>query len=117
MTIIDSENGDCDGTCEAAMPLVTEKDGDWVVHAKRTNYVAGQFRDLGVIILMVICVFSCLVSYFYCTQCLFGVLIFSACICPYYNAMNIPLWTAIVLLTLSGWSLTAGNLVVTWKSR
>jgi hypothetical protein len=111
-----AECGDCDGTSEAAMPLVRDRDSDWVVHAKRTNYVASQFRDLGVICLMFLSVGACIVFYFYCTQCLFGILIFSACICPYYNTMNIPLWTAIVLLTLSGWSLTAGNLVVTWKS-
>jgi hypothetical protein len=110
------ECGDCDGTCEAAVPLVNDRDGDWVVHAKRTNYVAGQFRDLGVICLMFLCVAACLFFYFYCTQCLFGVLIFSACLCPYYNTMNIPLWISIILLTLSGWSITAGHLVLRWDS-
>jgi hypothetical protein len=111
-----AENGDVDDCCETAIPLIKDQDGDWVVHAKRTRYMAGQFRDLGVICLMMLCIVACLVFYMICPRCLFGILIFSACLCPFYNPMNAPLWLAIILLTLSGWSLTTGALSITWNN-
>lgn len=101
---------------EAAIPLMRDEDGDWVVHAQRTHYLTGQFRDLGVMCLMILCLVMCLVFYMICPQCLFGVLIFSACLCPFFHPMNAPLWLAIVLLTVSGWSLTTGALSITWKN-
>ena len=101
---------------ETAIPLMNERDDDWVVHANRTNYIAGQFRDLGVMCFMLFCLVLCLVFYMICPRCLFGILILSACLCPFFHPMNAPLWLAIVLLTVSGWSFTTGSLAVTWNN-
>jgi hypothetical protein len=112
--IIDqAERGKCD-EIEAAVPLI--RDGDWIVHAQRTNHLTGQFHDLGVMCLMLLCLILCLVFYMICPRCLFGVLIFSACLCPFFHPMNAPLWLAIVLLTVSGWSFSTGALSVTWNN-
>lgn len=107
---------DDDNICETAVPLIKGCDEDWVVHANRTRYITGQFRDLGVICLMISCIVACLVFYMICPKCLFGILIFCFILCPFYNSMNVPLWLAIILLTMSGWSLTAGKLSITWNS-
>ena len=122
MTRLD-ESGDCDsvdtverGKCdEAATPLMRDSDSDWVVHAQRTSYLTGQFHDLGVMCLVILCLVLSLVFYMICPRCLFGVLIFSACLCPFLHPMNAPLWLAIVLLTVSGWSVSTGALSVTWN--
>ena len=112
------EKGDC-GTeegIETAIPLMRDQDRDWVVHAKRTHYLTGQFHDLGVMCLMIACLVLCLVFYMICPRCLFAVLIFSACMCPFFHPMNAPLWLAIVLLTVSGWSFSTGALSITWNN-
>ena len=92
-----------------------DSDSDWVVHAQRTSYLTGQFHDLGVMCLVILCLVLSLVFYMICPRCLFGVLIFSACLCPFLHPMNAPLWLAIVLLTVSGWSVSTGALSVTWN--
>lgn len=117
--------GDCahcaecavDEGVETAIPLMRDQDGDWIVHAQRTRYLTGQFQDLGAMCLMIACLILCLVFYMICPRCLFGILIFSACLCPFFHPMNAPLWLAIVLLTVSGWSFSTGALSVTWNNQ
>jgi hypothetical protein len=114
-----SKTDDCEraeSEVETVTPLMNERDEDWVVHANRTHYIAGQFRDLGVLCFMLLCSVLCLVFYMVCPKCLFGVLLLSACLCPFFHPMNAPLWLAIVLLTLSGWRFTFGSLAVTWNN-
>ena len=106
---------DIEDDIEEGIPLVKDDTG-WVVHAKQTQVTAGQFRDLGVMCIMFLTLVLCLVFYMICPRCLFGVLLFSACLCPFFHPMNAPLWLAIVLLTVSGWSFTTGALSVTWNN-
>ena len=112
----EAEKGDCGETVETAIPLMKDQDMDWIVHAQRTKYMRGQFQDLGVMCVAIFCLVMCIVFYVICPRCLFGVLIFSACLCPFFHPMNAPLWLAIVLLTVSGWSFTTGALSVTWNN-
>lgn len=110
---------DSDERIETGIPLLKERKEDsdqWVVHANRTNEITGQFRDLGVMCFMLFCLALCVVFYMICPRCLFGVLLLSACLCPFFHPMNAPLWLAIVLLTVSGWSFTTGSLSVTWNN-
>lgn len=51
---------------------------------------------------------------FFCIPCLFGIFIFSACTCPYVPVMNLPLWSAMIILIYHGWALTTGKLSLTW---
>jgi hypothetical protein len=57
---------------------------------------------------------GCILSYMFCPPCLFGLLVFSACMCPWKPYFNIPLWVSIILLTLLGWHFTTGNLTLAW---
>jgi hypothetical protein len=41
---------------------------------------------------------GCFVSYVYCKPCLIGIIIASACMCPWIPYFNIPLWIGILLL-------------------
>jgi hypothetical protein len=50
-----------------------------------------------------------------CVPCLMGILVFSACTCSFVPIMNVPLWGAIVLLIIEGWSLTNGHLTLMWN--
>ena len=113
------EKGDCsddvDGV-EAAIPLMRDSDGDWMVHAQRTQYIRSQFHDLAVLCLTFTCLVLCSVFYVLCPRCLFGVLIFSACLCPWVNSLNVSLWVALVLLVLSGWTFSIGAFSVTWNN-
>jgi hypothetical protein len=101
---------------EAAIPLMRDSDGDWVVHAQRTQYIRGQFHDFAVLCLTLACLVLCAVFYVLCPRCLFGVLIFSACLCPWFNSLNLTLWVALILLVLSGWTFSTGALSITWNS-
>ena len=109
----ETEKWNCDGI-EAAIPLITK--GDWVVHSKRTEHIRGQFHDLGKLCLTLTCVLLCAVFYVICPRCLFGILIFSACLCPWFNSLNISLWLAIILLTMSGWSFSVGAFSIAWQN-
>lgn len=51
---------------------------------------------------------------FFCIPCLLGIFVFSACTCPYIPAMNLPLWSAMIILIYHGWALTTGKLSLTW---
>lgn len=110
------KGGSGDEGIESAIPLMKDNDNDWVVHAKRTKFLTEHFHDFGVLCLMLVCIVMCLVFYMICPRCLFGILIFSACLCPFFHPMNAPLWLAIVLLIVSGWSFTTGALSITWNN-
>ena len=99
---------------ECAIPLIKEPD-DWVVHAERVRSLAESTRKMAVWLVTAISLLLCVIFFFVCPKCMFGVLLLSACLCPWIHAMNAPLWLAIVLLTVSGWSLTTGFLSVTWS--
>jgi hypothetical protein len=109
-------SGDCEEGIEAAIPLMKDRDGAWVVHASQTRRIAGQFHDLAVMCMTLMSILLCVVFYMICPKCLFGVLLLSACLCPFVHAMNVPLWLAIILLIVSGWSFSAGALSITWNN-
>ena len=102
---------------ECGIPLMKEQENTaWMVHAERVQSLAEWSRRMGVMLLTLGSLMLCILFYFTCPKCLFGVLLFSACLCPWCNTMNAPLWLAIFLLILSGWTFTAGYFSVTWNS-
>ena len=62
--------------------------------------------------------FCCLLYplYTYCVPCLFIEIIVTACLCPYYNVLNIPLWASIIVLLLGGYQMDIGDFQVAWVS-
>jgi hypothetical protein len=58
---------------------------------------------------------GCILSYLYCQQCLLGILVFSACMCPWIPYFNVPLWVSIIMLVSLGWHFTVGRLTLTWQ--
>lgn len=57
----------------------------------------------------------CIVSYLYCKLCLFVVVLLCLVCCICIPGLNAPLWFAIVLLWLSGYSFSNGQLRLTWN--
>jgi len=97
-------------------PTACDRD-NWVVHARRMQGLSEQSRGLGVMCFTMLLLILCLVSFMFCQECLFVILVLSACMCPFFHPLNAPLWLAIVLLTIGGWSFTTGALSVSWKSK
>lgn len=54
-------------------------------------------------------------SYFFCPMCLFGIMVMSACLCPFLPYFNIPLWTSIVLIIVLGMTYTQRPFTFIWK--
>jgi hypothetical protein len=100
---------------ESAIPLIKEND-NWVVHAERVRTLAEWSRASATVLFMAISLVTCFVFYMTCQPCLFGVLVISACLCPWFNAMNAPLWLSIILLVVGGWTFTTGYFSLTWNS-
>jgi hypothetical protein len=57
---------------------------------------------------------GCFVSYMFCQPCLFGLMLLSACMCPWLPYFNIPLWISIIMLVALGWHFTAGSMTLAW---
>lgn len=53
--------------------------------------------------------------FFYCQQCLFGIMLLSACLCPFMSFWNIPLWTSILLVTVLGINFVHKDFTFIWK--
>lgn len=53
--------------------------------------------------------------FIYCKLCLLGVVVGSACLCPYMPALNLPLWTALLMLIVFGWHATNGVFSMGWS--
>ena len=103
--------------CEAPEATeCTKKTPLWYIQENRTRYLSDQFRQTGVMCLTLLSIVLCLVFFFLCPRCLFGILFLSLCLCPFFHPMNAPLWFAIILLTISGWSFTTGALQVSWHA-
>ena len=60
--------------------------------------------------------FTCMLYplYMYCIPCLFVEIIICACLCPYYNALNIPMWASIIVLLFGGYTMNLGDFQVAW---
>ena len=103
--------------CPCAPTRQRAYESDWTVHAKRTRMLSQDSQSCGILVFTILMLVLCIVSFVFCQECLFGLLIISACLCPFFHPLNAPLWLAIVLLTVGGWSFTAGALSVTWDSK
>ena len=108
-----SEEGDCEAPTETPADVTPQ----WYLHETRVRLLSDQYRQMGIMCLTVASMCLCLLFFFVCPRCLFGMLILSMCLCPFIHPMNFPLWMALILLTVSGWSFTAGALSVSWKSQ
>lgn len=120
-----SESGNPEDNIDTKCPGIKNRD----IHLpiKHTDYCTctGEERTLraqwqarqncAVVCLTFIMICFCFVAFVFCPNCLFAILIISACMCPFFHPMNAPLWLAIVLLTVGGWNFTMGALTVSWK--
>jgi hypothetical protein len=87
----------------------------YVIQECRTRAYDEAFGNCGIMCFTLLAIILCLISFIFCKQCLFLILIISACLCPFFHPMNAPLWLAIVLLVVGGWNFTMGALTVTWN--
>jgi uncharacterized membrane protein len=93
---------------------VTEKKkGTWA--KMKRNFVSETFQCVVALIILIIMLGLVVLSYFYCQICLFGIMIISACMCPFISYFNIPLWTSILLIVVLGMTYTQRPFTFIWK--
>ena len=88
----------------------------WYIQENRARILSDQFKQLAVMMLVYFFMGLCIVFFFVCPNCLFGILIASVILCPFFNQFNISLWMAIILLAFSGWSFSVGRFKITWET-
>jgi len=99
------------------LPACQLVDSDLLEYTQRVKAITARSTNSGVMCFTAAALILCVAFYILCPRCLFGILLLSACLCPFFNSMNAPLWLAIVLLTISGWSFTGGALSVSWNAK
>lgn len=110
------EGGSDQGSCHDSIDLLNRKETlPYVVHECKTRALNEGSRNCGIMCFTLLTLILCVASFVFCQECLFALLIVSACLCPFFHPMNAPLWLAIVLLTVGGWNFTVGALTVTWN--
>ena len=65
-------------------------------------------------VVLVVVLGGCVLSFFYCKECLLGILILSACLCPWIPYFNIPLWVSIGLMIWLGFHFTQRAFTFIW---
>jgi hypothetical protein len=115
--VADDEESNPVPGCSETDPIKPYDQSPYIIHERRTCAFNERSRSCSVLCFTLITLVLCFISFVFCQQCLFVILIFSACLCPFFHPMNAPLWLAIVLLTVGGWNFTMGALTVTWNYR
>jgi hypothetical protein len=109
------EDGGLNPESDCGDVLKKREQSPYVIHECKTRAYDEGFKNCGVLCFTLLAIILCIISFVFCKQCLFMILIISACLCPFFHPMNAPLWLAIVLLTVGGWNFTMGALTVTWN--
>ena len=79
------------------------------------HFVNETFQCVSAVVILVLVLGLIVLSYFYCQVCLFGIMLLSACMCPYISYFNIPLWTSILLIVILGMAYTNRPFQFIWK--
>lgn len=99
-----------------------EDEDDETVHEKKRAkdtdkwYQSMLWKKLGEP-LCILCVTTgiILLCYLYCIPCLFGIILFSFCFCISIPILNYPLWVAIAILIIQGYTLSNKPFTLTWQ--
>lgn len=94
----------------------TNKKDSSFVNRVRTTFVNETFQCVTATMILVIVLGLIVLSYMFCQGCLLGIMLISACLCPFISYWNIPLWVSIVLVTLLGINLVHKDVIFMWKA-
>lgn len=121
----DSES-DEDGEVEVALVCPTQKlEGvpdpkggtkkDSGIKKMKRKFISETQQFVLSILVLTVVLGMVVLSYFFCPMCLFGIMVMSACLCPFLPYFNIPLWTSIVLIIVLGMTYTQRPFTFIWK--
>lgn len=79
------------------------------------KFVSETFQCVISLVLLFVMIGSIVLSYMYCRVCLFGIMVISACLCPFMPYFNIPLWTSILLIVILGMTYTQRPFTFIWN--
>ena len=86
------------------------------VNRVKTTFINETFQCVTATMILVIVLGLIVLSYMFCQGCLVGIMLISACLCPFISYWNIPLWVSIVLVTLLGINLVHKDVIFMWKA-
>lgn len=91
------------------------KKADYGIKKMKRKFISETYQFVISVFILIIVLGAVVVSYFYCPTCLFGIMVMSACMCPFLPYFNIPLWTSIVLIIVMGMTYTQRPFTFIWK--
>lgn len=86
-----------------------------IARRAQQRFVSETFQCVTACVVLIFVLGFVVVSFFYCQVCLFGIMVVSACLCPFMPYFNIPLWTSILLIVMLGMSYTQRPFTFIWK--
>jgi hypothetical protein len=89
--------------------------GDGVFVRVQRQFISETFQCFFALVLLILVLGLVVLSFFYCQVCLFGIMVVSACLCPFIPYFNIPLWTSILLIVVLGMTYTQRPFTFIWK--
>jgi len=81
----------------------------------KQKFISETFQCLFASSVLLVVMGLIVLSFFYCQQCLLGIMLLSACLCPFMSYWNIPLWTSILLITILGINFVHKDFTFIWK--
>lgn len=91
------------------------KQTDYGIKKMKRKFISETYQFVISVFVLIVVLGGVVVSYFYCPTCLFGIMVMSACMCPFLPYFNIPLWTSIVLIIVMGMTYTQRPFTFIWK--
>jgi hypothetical protein len=104
---------DDDGTY-SSVPEKREQTPSLYQRFKR-KFISETFQCVVASVILFVSLGLIALSYVYCQGCLIGILLISACMCPFVSYCNIPLWVSILLVTILGINLVHKDFTFIWK--
>lgn len=92
-----------------------KKDSYFSISQMKKRLADQTYEFLTACFVLLVVLGGCVLSYFYCKECLVGILILSACLCPWIPYFNIPLWVSIGLLMFLGFRFTNKVFTFMWE--
>lgn len=90
-----------------------KKDG--VYKRAKRKFISETAQFLVSLFVLTVVLGLVVISYFFCPICLFGIMVMSACLCPFLPYFNVPLWTSILLIIMMGMTYTQRPFTFIWK--
>ena len=92
-----------------------KSDSFFSIQSLKQSLISQTYSFIAASVVLTVVLTGCGLSYMYCRECLLGILILSACLCPWIPYFNIPLWVSIGMLLVLGFHFTNKVFTLMWE--